>query len=178
VTDGPASRHLLGGQTMGGHGCWNSADRSKAPERIRHRSCPTMGRWPCHADAHAWLGQWRGFRPGACGSPVALSRAAKKARSAGGKRFGTASAGSGASATGGATAAERPAAGQAGACEIARTFIADAEFADRRRARKISAAMAGAAIEHDPEKACPARDAGWVPDFPRDKRENAFARRS
>src|SRR5260370_38829125 len=32
-------------------------------------------------------------------------------------------------------------------------------------------------IEHDPEKACPALDAGWVPVFPRDKRE-AFARRS
>ena len=30
---------------------------------------------------------------------------------------------------------------------------------------------------HDPEKACPALDAGWVPVFPRDKRE-AFARRS
>ena len=33
------------------------------------------------------------------------------------------------------------------------------------------------ALEHDPEKACPARDAGWVPVFPRDKRD-AFARRS
>src|SRR6266436_4903643 len=32
-------------------------------------------------------------------------------------------------------------------------------------------------LEHDPEKACPALDAGWVPVFPRDKRE-AFARRS
>src|SRR5882757_1361182 len=31
--------------------------------------------------------------------------------------------------------------------------------------------------EHDPEKACPALDAGWVPVFPPDKRE-AFARRS
>jgi hypothetical protein len=26
------------------------------------------------------------------------------------------------------------------------------------------------ALEHDPEKACPALDAGWVPVFPRDKR--------
>ncbi len=30
---------------------------------------------------------------------------------------------------------------------------------------------------HDPEKACPALDAGWVPVSPRDKRE-AFAPRS
>jgi len=35
----------------------------------------------------------------------------------------------------------------------------------------------GVGLEHDPEKACPALDAGWVPVFPRDKRE-AFARRS
>ena len=33
------------------------------------------------------------------------------------------------------------------------------------------------ALEHDPEKACPALDAGWVPVFPPDKRET-FARRS
>jgi hypothetical protein len=32
-------------------------------------------------------------------------------------------------------------------------------------------------LEHDPEKTCPALDAGWVPVFHRDKRE-AFARRS
>src|SRR6266852_1297892 len=32
-------------------------------------------------------------------------------------------------------------------------------------------------LEHEPEKACPALDAGWVPVFPRDKRK-AFARRS
>jgi len=35
----------------------------------------------------------------------------------------------------------------------------------------------GVGLEHDPENACPALDAGWVPVFPRDKRE-AFARRS
>src|SRR6266481_3714431 len=43
----------------------------------------------------------------------------------------------------------------------------------RRRRSPISRLR----VEHDPEKACPALDAGWAPVFPRDKRE-AFARRS
>jgi hypothetical protein len=32
------------------------------------------------------------------------------------------------------------------------------------------------ALEHDPEKACPALDAGWVAVFPRDKREGVCAK--
>ncbi|HTG06496.1 MAG TPA: hypothetical protein VK635_20900, partial [Bradyrhizobium sp.] len=48
------------------------------------------------------------------------------------------------------------------------------DIQNKGRTRQAPARLS---LEHDPEKACPALDAGWVPVFPRDKRE-AFARRS
>src|SRR6266481_1805667 len=53
-------------------------------------------------------------------------------------------------------------------------------FAGERRkcsgGRQADGLAQAPGLEHDPEKACPALDAGWIPVFPRDKHE-AFARR-
>jgi len=155
-TDGHASRHLLGGQTVGGHRRWNSGGRSKAQERIRHRRHRDMGRQSFRADACPRLAQWRGFRPGACDGADTLPNAASKTASARGKRFGIAStcakrtAENGTAETGGAaTAGKHPTTERRCARDTASSRTADPGVTGRRLTREISAPMARPALKRD-----------------------------
>ena len=156
-TDGHTSRHLLGGQTVGGHRRWNSGRRSKAQERIRHRRHRNLGRQSFRADACPRLAQWRGFRPGACDGADTLPNAASKTASARGKRFGIASTcakstlENGTAETGGAaTAGKHPTAERSSARDTASSRTADPGVAGRRLTREISAAMARPALDNNP----------------------------
>ena len=59
--NGPAPRHLLGGQAMGGHGPWHSGLRSETEGPIRHRGVPALGRRRAGCRSRREMGQCRGL---------------------------------------------------------------------------------------------------------------------
>src|SRR5258708_202260 len=87
-TDGPASRHFLGGQTMGRHWLWAAGGRSEAEGHIRYRVFQVMGGRTAGKHARRGVAQCRGFWQGTRRRPQAFSRTAPKNPAAGGARLG------------------------------------------------------------------------------------------
>jgi hypothetical protein len=80
--NGPASRNLLGGQTMGCHRLWHPGVRSEAEGQIRYRSHPAMGRRRAGRRPRAVMAQRRGLRQCDLGCPQVLPGAARICRAA------------------------------------------------------------------------------------------------
>src|ERR1700688_1539013 len=84
LIDGPASRYLLGGQTMDRHRIRPPGLQSEAEGPVRYRGLSPVGSRRTGQPARRAVAQCRGFREGDRGRPQTLSRTAAKGRKAGG----------------------------------------------------------------------------------------------